>query len=201
MTGAVRSILRATALLICINLLSTQIAQAMPVIVKPQAETAAQTTAAAPVPAMVRKAKKVFVESHAGSSDMYNRFVTALNTWGYYTIVDTPEEADVILDFRDSPLEVTVLQPSSGVILWTVNDPLNGAYPQSRKKRESLEIENIVSSLKGMAGVPLTSEDMAALKPVTFRHNGGFVVLVSVLGGLAVAAVLVLVLHGRAKEK
>ena len=78
---------------------------------------------------------------------------------------------------------------------------MNGAYPGSSQKRVSLQIEIIVSSLKEIVGVPLTPEDTAAQKPATFRHNSGFVLLVSVLGGLAAAAVIVFMLHGRAKEK
>ena len=203
MTCTSRHFPRFIALILCVVLLIVQNAQALPVVAGSQATMAAQVVAAAPVPAEVRTAKKVFVESDAssGNIDMYSRFVAALRTWGYYTIVDSPEKADVIFGFRDLPLEVTVLEPLSGMILWTVSDPLNGVYPKSSKKRASREIENIVSALKEMTGEPLTTEETTALQPVTFRHKGGFVVLVCVLGGLAAAAALVLVLHGRAKEK
>ena len=72
-------------------------------------------------------------------------------------MTDSPEKADVIFDFRDSPVQITVLKPSSRVTLWTVSDPLNGAYPESSQKRASLQIENIVCSLKEIVGVPLTA--------------------------------------------
>jgi len=132
---------------------------------------------------------------------MYNRFVAALKAWGYYTLVDSPENTDVIFGFQGAPLKVTIKQPSSAITLWTVSDPLNGLYPGGSKRRASLEIENLVSALKEVVGVPLTTEETAALKPATFRHTGAFVVLISILGGLAAAAVITLALHSRAKEK
>jgi hypothetical protein len=78
---------------------------------------------------------------------------------------------------------------------------VNGAYPGGSKKREDLEIENLVSSLKEVVGAALTPEETAALKPATFRHTGAFVVLISILGALAAAAAITLALHSRAKEK
>jgi hypothetical protein len=174
---------------------------ATPILGESQATLAPQTIAAAPVPAEVRTAKKVFVESHASSGDMYNGFVAALKVWGYYTLVDSPQNADVIFDFQDAPLEVTIRQPSSKITLWTVSDPLNDPYPGGRKKREALEVENLVSAIKEVVGAPLTAEDQVALKPVTFRHSDGFVVLISILGALAAVAIITLALHSRAKEK
>jgi hypothetical protein len=157
--------------------------------------------AAAPVPAEIRIAKKVFVENQGVSVDRYNGFVAALKAWGYYTLVDSPEKADVIFGFENAPLEVTIRQPSSTITLWTISDPLNGVYPRGGKKRASLEIENIVSAIKELVGVPLTIDEQAALKPTAVRHTATFVVLVSILGGLAAAAAITLALHSRAKEK
>ena len=202
MTFAIRNVLRPVSILLCIVLSGTQITQAAPIVAAAiPAESQAISTAAAPVPPEVRTAKKVFVENDGASIDMYNRFVAALKAWGYYTLVDSPENTDVIFGFQGAPLKVTIKQPSSAITLWTVSDPLNGLYPGGSKRRASLEIENLVSALKEVVGVPLTTEETAALKPATFRHTGAVVVLISILGGVAAAAVITLALHSRAKEK
>jgi hypothetical protein len=87
MTVAIRNVLRPVSVLLCIALLGTQIAQAAPIVTAAPTlgesqPTLAPQTAAAPVPAEVRAAKKVFVESNASSGDRYNGFVAALKAWG-----------------------------------------------------------------------------------------------------------------------
>ena len=75
--------LRPIAVLLSVVFPGIQIAQAMPVAVEAQTTTASQAVAPGPIPAKVRTAKRVFVQSDAVSRDMYNRFVVALRTWGF----------------------------------------------------------------------------------------------------------------------
>jgi hypothetical protein len=119
MIFAIRNVLRPVSILLCIVLSGTQISQAAPIVAAPiPAESqATSTAAAAPVPPELRTAKKVFVENDGASIDRYNRFVAALKAWGYYTLVDSPENTDVIFGFQGAPLKVTIKQPSSTIRL------------------------------------------------------------------------------------
>jgi hypothetical protein len=127
-----------------------------------------QTIADAPVPPEVRTAKTVYVRNDGANGDMYNRFVAALSAWSYYTLVDAPEKANLIFDLRDSQFEsdlaVTVVQRSSNVTLWAVSDPLYDAYPLSKEKLKSRKIQDLVSGLKQMDGVPLTAAEGSSLR-------------------------------------
>lgn len=69
--------------------------------------------AAAPIPAQISAAKKVFV-ANAGADDpsteeplfaggpdrAYNQFYAAMKTWGKYELVSSPAEADLLFDIR-----------------------------------------------------------------------------------------------------
>ncbi|MBB5064398.1 hypothetical protein [Granulicella mallensis] len=174
---------------------------ATPIAFELQEATASPKFLDAPVPAEIRAAKNIFVESSAQSSDMYKRFITALTAWGRYTILESPDKADVIFEFNDSPLEVKILEPSSRITLWTVSDPSNGLYPEgNRNKRASHLIMNLVSEIKELSGAPLSDEENAALKSPSFRKSGGLLFIIITVGALALAAGVVLALHGRGRK-
>jgi hypothetical protein len=72
-----------------------------------------QPTDAAPVPAQIMAAKKVFVSNAgeernpAGDLDFsggpdraYNQFYAAIKNWGQYEVVATPADADLVLEIR-----------------------------------------------------------------------------------------------------
>jgi hypothetical protein len=78
---------------------------------------------AAPVPAQILTAKKIFI-ANAGGDEMaegdpifsggpdraYNQFYTAMKLWGRFQIVDSPAPADLLLEIRQ---DVSAVNPSS----------------------------------------------------------------------------------------
>jgi hypothetical protein len=52
----------------------------------------------APLPTVVTGAKKIFLANGGGSDLAYDAFYNAMKTWGHYTIVGTPEDADLIVE-------------------------------------------------------------------------------------------------------
>lgn len=69
---------------------------------------------AAPIPAQVLTAKKVFVANgggdeskydgpwYSGDSDrLYNEFYAAMKSWGHYELVSAPADADLVFEIRE----------------------------------------------------------------------------------------------------
>jgi hypothetical protein len=86
--------------------------------------------AAAPVPAPILAAKKVFIANDGGEAIFddpkygdvdraYNQFYAAMKTWGRYELAGTPADADLLLEIRLTvswqPREVLREQSSSAV--------------------------------------------------------------------------------------
>ena len=80
----------------------------VPVLTAQQAKTAA-----APIPAQISAAKRVFVANAGGDSPStedplfaggpdraYNQFYAAMKTWGKYELVNSPADADLLFDIR-----------------------------------------------------------------------------------------------------
>lgn len=101
----------------------------------------------APVPAQILSAKKVFI-ANAGEDEMaegdpvfsggpdraYNQLYAAVKNWGRFEIVDSPGQADLVLEIRQEtqtvalggkaeesaiPLfQLKILDPKTNVLLW-----------------------------------------------------------------------------------
>jgi len=64
-------------------------------------------TPAAPLPSQILTAKKVFISNAGGLLDLnvvtgdprrdYNEFYAAMQTWGHYSLVGSPAEADLVV--------------------------------------------------------------------------------------------------------
>lgn len=52
----------------------------------------------APLPTVVTNAKKIFLVNDGGSDLAYDAFYSAMKSWERYTIVGTPDDADVIME-------------------------------------------------------------------------------------------------------
>jgi hypothetical protein len=95
-------------------------------------------TAAAPVPAQIVTAKRVFISNAGGESFLfpgefsgtpdraYNQFYAALKSWGRYELVPTPAEADLVLEIR-------LIAPIGGVSV-TNGDGSSWTDPQFQLK-------------------------------------------------------------------
>jgi hypothetical protein len=91
------------AIFSCSAVLLTQSAQALPArsttsLVASQQQ---RTAVAAPIPSDLLKAKKIYLEDKSSSPDLYAQFASAMTAWGYYTLVASPAQADVVFDFED----------------------------------------------------------------------------------------------------
>jgi hypothetical protein len=137
---------------------------------------------AAPVPAQIAAAKKVFVSNAGGESfetvidqtvfdggpdRPYNQFYAALKAWGRYQIVSSPSDADLVLEISwvltDTGLRLPVLgqlrlliiDPKTHVTLWNVTEYVRGAILLgNRDKNFDQAMNTVVGRLKILALTP-----------------------------------------------
>lgn len=180
-----------------IAFVATQTAAALPAVNLAGAEAGkAQEVVSPPAPSDVVNAKKVFVEDEGASPETYSRFVAALSAWGRYTLVRSPSEANVIFAFHDEPLSVTVIEPSTQVVVTTVSAPY---VPLRRDQNQeaTLAAQNLVSAIKQLVGAPLSAQEIAQItQPVVGKHSG-LIVSIVIVGSLAIAGGVFALLHGR----
>jgi hypothetical protein len=108
------------------------------------------------VPPRVVQAKKVFLRSNNAAGDLMAALTASLNAWGHYTIVDSPQQADIVLVIDDGYiLTAEVFTPSEKFQLWTVTDPNYRGYGGLRRKKMiTAEIANMMKAFKTLNGEP-----------------------------------------------
>jgi hypothetical protein len=152
---------------------------------------AGQPKDAAPIPVQITAAKKVFI-SNAGQDDLggfspdpdrtYNRFYSAVKTWGQYQLVSAPADADLVFEISfgvqavgtnvvkgDSvgtgyapSFRLTILDPKTHFTLWTFNQHVQWAIlAGNRDKNFDQGMADLMSGLKKLTGDP-TSVQAAA---------------------------------------
>ena len=108
-------------------------------------QNAKNSVPAAPIPAQILTAKKVFISNEGGDSnitlddavygagpeDSYNQFYAAMKDWGRYELVSAPADADLVFTIRftmptgrqwaDPQVRVVILDPKTHVALWGWN--------------------------------------------------------------------------------
>lgn len=142
----------------------------------------AQTNAAsaAPVPAQIPAAKKIFI-ANAGGDEMaeddpifsggpdraYNQLYAAMKSWGRFEIVGSPAEADLLLEIRqevqtvdlggkagssDIPLfRLTIRDPKSNALLWGFHVHFKFGVGQGNSDRNfDLAMDRLVSDLRAV---------------------------------------------------
>ncbi len=128
----------------------------------------------APVPPQVTRAKKVFVVNAEGNNDpriakyvggpngVYNQFYADVKNSGRFEIVASPADADVGLQVTLANFEIlagyprfklSILDPKTNMLLWTVSEPLEGAILAKTARR------NVAQSLARL------TQDLVALVP------------------------------------
>jgi hypothetical protein len=75
---------------------------------------------AAPIPAVIVNAKKVFLNNGGGSDLAYDSFYAEMKKWGRYEIVGSPEEADLIV-------ELSYFVQDRGTHVWSSTNTYTGA--------------------------------------------------------------------------
>jgi hypothetical protein len=145
----------------------------------------AKEPAAAPVPAQIVAARKVFISNagadivsqslfkRAGEPDQaYNHFYTAMQTWGRYEIVSSPAEADLVFEigfaapqFYNGTLtsygphfELRVLDGKTHFLLWSLTEPVDGAFRKATwLKNFDHGLDNLMDDLKKLAAPSVVS--------------------------------------------
>jgi hypothetical protein len=74
----------------------------------------------APLPAVIRDAKKVFLTNGGGSNLAYDAFYADMKNWGKYQIVGSPDEADLIV-------ELAYWVEHGGTHVWSSTNTYTGA--------------------------------------------------------------------------
>jgi hypothetical protein len=126
--------------------------------------SAAQNTqaTAAPLPAQILSAKKVFVSNTGSGFDssawsggpdrIYNEFYTAMKRGGRYELVAAPGDADLVLDVNVIPNSVVwqfkleILDPKTGIVLWAIYEPTR--ITASKKTRDK-DFDDTINKLVG----------------------------------------------------
>ena len=136
----------------------------------------------APVPSQLVTANKVFI-SNGGLDGIafqafrklgdvnqpYNAFYAAVSSWGRYTLVSAPAEADVVFEIRfNAPfngdehvpsyvpqVNLTIYDAKTRFVLWTILAPVNAAFRKATFVKNVNEgIATLVADLKSLQGEP-----------------------------------------------
>lgn len=145
----------ATALILLLNLVNQAGAQSAPVPVQ-------TATPAAPLPALLSNTRTVFL-ANAGDQEnadclaAYNAFYTDLQQLGRFTLVDTPAQADMVVELhyeiaigqgRDSnaprQFRVALIDPKAHILLWSLTERTN--YAGLRKNRDK-DLKSAIDAL------------------------------------------------------
>jgi hypothetical protein len=180
---------------------------------------AQQTTPAAPVPSQIQQAQTIFLTNSASDPNFpidatkaYNDIYAALQPWGRYKLVNSPDQADLVFQLKGiapitdvsgnrggvysvtSPaFQLTILDPKSNIALWTITSPVNLKGKNEVLARwVSISETNLLSRVKVVAGQPLSPDETADLTTVPKYHNTRtLLILGGVVGGAAVAGGLI----------
>jgi hypothetical protein len=132
----------------------------------------------APMPTAMQTAKRVFlgnagvdgnsIQAFRQSGDMnqaYNWFYAAMKNWGRYELVGSPADADLVFEISfaaplvgtekllmSAPyLRLEILDAKSHFLLWTIVEPVEGAYRKATWENNlNTGVTNLVSDLKNI---------------------------------------------------
>jgi len=139
-----------------------------------------QETPAAPVPAQIGRAKKVFISNageeaifrlpkdaiySGGPNRAYNEFYAAMKSWGRFELVSAPTDADLVFEigFSDqyqgpmlvSQFKLVAVDPKTHVALWTIYKYVEPAgMAKNREKNYELAITALMEDVKNLVAPP-----------------------------------------------
>jgi hypothetical protein len=185
-----------------------------------QTARAQQTTPAAPVPSQIQQAQTIFLTNSGSDPNFpidatkaYNDIYAALQTWGRYKLVSSPDQADLVFQLKGiapitdvsgnrggvysvtSPaFQLTILDPKSNIALWTITSPVNvTGKNQTLARWVSISETNLVSRVKVVADQSLSPDETADLTTVPTYHNARTILIVTgAFVGAAVAGGLIM---------
>jgi hypothetical protein len=139
---------------------------------------------AAPLPASIVNAQKVFLSNGGGSDLAYDAFYSAMKTWGKYQIAGSPDDADLIVELAyrvvdkgtrvwsstntyngatdvhsrevtDPQLVLTIYDAKTKNSLWSTIDHRRLARREKNREKETINsAERLVDELKTRASIP-----------------------------------------------
>jgi hypothetical protein len=173
-----------------------------------------------PVPPQIRTAHTIFLANDGSAPNFpidpnvaYEAVYNALQGWGHYVFAPTAQQADLIFQLRGvdpitdvsggrggvysstSPaFQLVIRDPKTNTRLWTVTSPVVMAgRSSSREHWENVDITNLVSRVKVLAGQVLSPEETASLTSYPKEHSLRTGLIVSgLLAGAAVGGAIAL---------
>ena len=139
---------------------------------------------AAPLPAVIVNAKKVFLSNGGGSNLAYDAFYAKMKAWGKYDVVGSPDEADLIVELAyrvdrggtrvwsstntynnttqvhsaeivDPQVVLTIYDAKTKTSLWSETDHRRLAVLQKNREKETTKsAERLVDDLKIRVNIP-----------------------------------------------
>jgi hypothetical protein len=195
----VRTPLRLTAAALSIALLNPQLV-AFAQIPAPPPNPPAQTSSQPPVPAQIAAARTIYLTNAGGDPNFpidqhraYSDIYAALQSWGRYKLVNSADQADLVLALNDvSPItdvvgdydsgtysihtpafQLTLLDGHTNQPIWTITSPVMVTGKGKTEARwVSLSVTNLVSRFKVLAGDPLTTAESDDLTTYPRSHYG-----------------------------
>jgi hypothetical protein len=133
---------------------------------------------AAPLPSQLFTARTMFISNAGGEADpndthrktgydveanrTYNLVYAAMKSWGRYSLVSMPADADLVVEvhFVESmkyldQFRLTLFDPKTHTLLWTLTRSVEPAFFQhNRDKNFDLAINGLVDELKDLVQPP-----------------------------------------------
>jgi hypothetical protein len=168
---------------------------------------------AGPLPAKIASAHTVLLTNVGISArlgldpnKLYNDIHSRMKQWGYYQLVSSPQDADLIfqldeIDPRDGAnvtaatdaynrapsFRIVILDAKTGIALWTVTSPIYITGRKTSAHWMDVSEQGLIARLKALAQQPVSPEEQAALTEYPSNHRGlllGLLVAIPVVAGV-----------------
>ena len=127
----------------------------------------------APLPSQLLTAKKLFISNTGrgfdssawtgGHDRIYNQFYVAMKSWGRYELVSAPGDADLVMDvnvvhdYVALELQLEILDPKTGIVLWTHYEGIKIAVSQKNRDQNLDDtVYKLAADLKTLTAQPTT---------------------------------------------
>ena len=167
-----------------------------------------------PLPARIASAHAILL-TNAGitarlgldPNQLYNDIHQRLADWGFYQLVSSPQEADLIFQLdeidprngdnvtpgtdlynRTPYFRVVILDAKTGLNLWTVTSPIYLRRGKNYAHWMDISEQNLITRLKGLAQQPVSPAEQSTLTRYPATHRGlviGILIAVPVVAGVA----------------
>jgi hypothetical protein len=150
-----------------------------------------------PVPAQISSSHTIFLSNLGADASfpvdadqVYNDVYKALQAWGRYQLVSSPDQADLIFQLRDvstlstygandnvytvntPAFQLAIVDPKTSVTLWTITSPVVLAgSKQTLARWLAISETNLISRIKVVAGEQLVPTETADLTNVPNYHR------------------------------